>query len=340
MFGRRLCLRRALEVMLMNEQNTPPADQAARQDAIDINDFVYAATGARVRRLTLPDGEHWFPAADVATDLGYANTRQALIWHVPDDCKLSLRELAQGVYGVDALRKLAGHGLQKTMKMVNLQGLIRLTNGCTKRETEPFKRWITDVVVTVQREGSYSLEKAEVQPTAPDSPTAYAMPKQVADAIVGLEEHNLRLDEEWRAARDADLRFQEDTRAFQARTLGLLERMADALEERVGRVRSDVSASGAPREGVPLPATGESLLSLWRRRHLAITDDVWPVAALLAGALAAHGEARYRVETIAARTGLPQQQAVAALRLLLRHHCFHQRGVDQDGAQIYVLPGA
>ncbi|WP_405881205.1 hypothetical protein OG762_23025 [Streptomyces sp. NBC_01136] len=48
------------------------------QDAIDINDFVFAATGARVRRLTLVEGEHWFPAADVARNLGYANTRQAL----------------------------------------------------------------------------------------------------------------------------------------------------------------------------------------------------------------------------------------------------------------------
>lgn len=28
--------------------------------AIEISDFVYAATGARLRRLTAPDGEHWF----------------------------------------------------------------------------------------------------------------------------------------------------------------------------------------------------------------------------------------------------------------------------------------
>ncbi|MGW2831363.1 hypothetical protein [Streptomyces sp. NPDC001286] len=65
----------------MYEQNDTPQDPSAaqRQDAIDINDFVFAATGARVRRLTTPDGEHWFPAADVAMNLGYANTASTAV---------------------------------------------------------------------------------------------------------------------------------------------------------------------------------------------------------------------------------------------------------------------
>ncbi|WP_437114925.1 hypothetical protein [Streptomyces flaveolus] len=46
----------------MNEQDDTPSEQptGAKRDAIGINDFVFAATGARVRRLALPDGEHWF----------------------------------------------------------------------------------------------------------------------------------------------------------------------------------------------------------------------------------------------------------------------------------------
>lgn len=48
----------------------------------------------------------------------------------------------------------------------------------------------------MQREGSYTLEEAEVQPTEPGAPVAYAMPEQVADAIVRLEAHNLQLDEQ------------------------------------------------------------------------------------------------------------------------------------------------
>jgi prophage antirepressor-like protein len=172
------------------------------QDAIDVNDFVFAATGARVRRLTLADGEHWFPAADVAKDLGYTNTRQALLWHVAEDCQQSLEDLARSVYGVDASSKIAGHGLKKSMKMVNLQGLVRLVNGCTKPECEPFKAWVAEVVVTIQRDGCYELEPAPVQP-APGGGVAYVVPQQVADAIVRLEERNIRADEEF-AARAAE----------------------------------------------------------------------------------------------------------------------------------------
>ncbi|MFF2129475.1 Bro-N domain-containing protein [Streptomyces olivochromogenes] len=168
------------------------------QDAIDVNDFVFAATGARVRRLTLAEGEHWFPAADVAKDLGYTNTRQALLWHVAEDCQQSLEDLARSVYGADALSKIAGHGLKKSMKMVNLQGLIRLVNGCTKPECEPFKAWVAEVVVTIQRDGCYELEPAPVQP-APGGGVGYVVPQQVADAIVRLEERNIRADEEFAA---------------------------------------------------------------------------------------------------------------------------------------------
>ncbi|MFE4817819.1 Bro-N domain-containing protein [Streptomyces sp. NPDC056704] len=168
------------------------------QDAIDVDDFVFAATGARVRRLTPAEGEYWFPAADVAKDLGYANTRQALLWHVAEDCQQSLEDLARSVYGADALSKIAGHGLKKSMKMVNLQGLIRLVNGCTKPECEPFKAWVAEVVVTIQRDGCYELEPAPVQP-APGGGVAYVVPQQVADAIVRLEERNIRADEEFAA---------------------------------------------------------------------------------------------------------------------------------------------
>ncbi|MFM9451253.1 BRO-N domain-containing protein [Streptomyces europaeiscabiei] len=125
----------------MHEQNnTPPEEPTAHQDAIDINDFVFAATGARMRRLTTPDGEHWFVAADAATDLGYANTRQALIWHVAPDCTRRLEEIAQGVYAVDASRKLAAHRLQKSMKMVNLRGLIALVNVAPSPNALPSRR--------------------------------------------------------------------------------------------------------------------------------------------------------------------------------------------------------
>ncbi|WP_046920390.1 BRO-N domain-containing protein, partial [Streptomyces stelliscabiei] len=65
----------------MDEQrntHTPQAEPTAHRDAIDINDFVFAATGARVRRLTLPDGTYWFPAVDICRNLGFAHVGSAL----------------------------------------------------------------------------------------------------------------------------------------------------------------------------------------------------------------------------------------------------------------------
>lgn len=230
----------------MYEQNkNTPSDGSTveRQDAIDINDFVFAATGARMRRLTVPDGEHWFVAADVATNLGYANTRQALVMHVAADCQTPLDGLARSVCGADASHKIAGHGLKKSMKMVNLRGLISLVNGCTKPECGPFKAWVSEVIATVQRDGSYTLEPSPVRPS-PSGGTAYAMPQQVADAIVRLEERNIRADE-------LMVTLQEENNSLLRQIGHSLQDIAQSLRHpaanRPHHPPPEVDASAAPR---------------------------------------------------------------------------------------------
>ena len=321
----------------MYEQHMPPLDGAVRrQDAIEIGDFVYAATGARVRRIAMPDGRHWFPAVDVSRELGHSNPSEALRRHVP----ATMRSTLETLISREGWSLPAGQGFKRSMVMLSLNGLIRLVNGCVKRECEPFKNWITEVVVEVQREGSYSLDKAEIQPKESTAPTAYAMPAQVADAIVRLEEHNIRLDEEWLAQRHEDRRFQRELLAGQSEMLAQQREIVALL----GRIVGD-GVPPATGEADPLPPTASpvrgavSLLSLWERKQLAITKDVWPVAALMAGLLTADGEARVSTDGLVTRTGLPQHQVLAALRLMLRHGCFRQRGVDGAGAHVYVLPG-
>jgi prophage antirepressor-like protein len=219
---------RVLTVLSIDDHHGAPG-MTARKDAIDINDFVYAATGARVRRLTLPDGEHWFPAADVCRELGYVNTSEALRRHVPQH----MRIVAGTLISREGLRLSAGHGLRKSMVVVSLKGLIRLVNGCMKTECEPFKNWVIDVVIAVQRDGSYSLEKAEVQPTTPDAPPAYAMPQQVADAIVRLEERNLRIDEEAAAAQRLANRTRRETVTTMKALVVTQQKTANALNSLV-----------------------------------------------------------------------------------------------------------
>ncbi|MEU0675266.1 BRO family protein [Streptomyces sp. NPDC006172] len=339
----------------MYEHNdTPPDEPTARQDAIDINDFVFAATGARVRRLTTPEGEHWFVAADVATDLGYANTRQALGWHVAADCTKPLSEIAQGVYGVDTSSKLAAHRLQKSMKMVNLKGLIALVNGCTKPECGPFKAWVSEVVAAIQRDGSYALEPAAVQPAATGG-TAYVMPDQVADAIVRLEERNIRADEmmlafqaqrqglleerngllrENNGLRQESNGLRQESNGLRQESNGLLQEISHSLRDIADALRNPADG---PRSAVEPKVTAQELLAAWRAKNLVVTDDVHAVAACLAPALV-RGEARYRVEDIVRRTGLSQDRVLDCLRMLLKRGCVRQAGCASDGALVYVLP--
>ncbi|MGW0331633.1 BRO-N domain-containing protein [Streptomyces sp. NPDC003011] len=306
----------------MNEQNNTPPKQSAeqRQDAIDINDFVFAATGARMRRLTLPDGTHWFPAMDVAGNLGYANTRDAVHSMVSHHHATTLGDIARSVGQSDATRNMAGHGLRKTMRMVNLQGLVQLVNGCTKPEAQPFKTWVSDVIATLQREGSYSLEPSPVQP-APTGTTAYVMPEQVADALVRLEERNMRMDE--RLA------------AFAGERNDLLRQITHSLKD-IAEVLKHPAAGDSPAAPAP-KLTAQQLLATWKAKNLVVTEDVHAVAACLAPALV-RGEAGHRIEEIADRTGLTHDRVHDCLRMLLKRGCMRQAACTDDGAPVYVLP--
>ncbi|MFB6848175.1 BRO family protein [Streptomyces sp. NPDC056373] len=306
----------------MYEQNNTRPDPSAplRQDAIDINDFVFAATGARVRRLTTPDGEYWFPAVDVARNLGYANTRQALQLHVPEDWQKRLSEFARGVCTADTLGRLAAHRLQKSMRMVNLKGLVSLINSCTKPECEPFKAWVCEVIQTIQTDGSYALDPAPVQPS-PTGNTAYVMPRQVAEAIVRLEERNIRADELLVA-------FQEEKNDLLRQISRSQNMMAEALRDIARALRRTTDHSGPSADTGVIP---HQLLAMWRAKNLVVTEDVHAVAAYLAPALL-RGGASYRVEEIAARTGLSQDRVHDCLRMLLKRGCVRQAGCTSAGA--------
>ncbi|MFD5542269.1 BRO family protein [Streptomyces sp. NPDC127079] len=308
----------------MNEPNKQ-AKPAGRHEAIDVSDFVYAATGSRVRRLTMPDGTHWFPAVDVCKELGHTNSRQALADHVP----AAHRECLETVTGAYGLSVPAGREWRRDMNLIDLQGLILLVNACTKPACAPFKQWVAEVIETVQREGSYTLEEAEVQPTEPGAPIAYAMPEQVAEAIVRLEAHNLQLDEQLANGQRELIELQRSTLAVQQAMVRAMERIADRLDELVLERRKPYGPPVAPQ-------TTESVLAGWRRR-LSVTEDVWAVAVVIAPVLVEKGELREPLESIAARTGLTVHRVNECLRLLRKHACIHSRGGTEEGAPVYVL---
>ncbi|MET9777716.1 Bro-N domain-containing protein [Streptomyces sp. NPDC006367] len=343
-------------------------NSAERHEAIDISDFVYAATGARVRRLTMPDGSHWFPAVDVCKELGYTTTRKALLDHVPEEHRDNL----ETVTGSHCLSIPAGRSWRRDLQLIDLQGLILLVNACTKPACAPFKQWVAEVIETVQRDGSYTLDEAEVQPSVPGAPVAYAMPEQVAEAIVRLEAHNLQLDEELAdgqrtsialqrellsSQRDAldvqketldvqkaalavqreTLAVQRETLAVQQATLAVQQAMVRALERIADRFDTLVLRRHAPRSRVAALPTTESVLADWRQR-LSVTEDVWAVAVVIAPVLVEQGELRVPSASLSARTGLSARRVDECLRLLREHACIHVRDGAEDGAPVYVLP--
>ncbi|WP_234542373.1 BRO-N domain-containing protein [Streptomyces shenzhenensis] len=308
----------------MNEPDKK-AKPAGRHEAIDISDFVYAATGARVRRLTVPDGRRWFPAVDVCKELGYTTPGKALADHVPE----AHRECLETVTGGHGLSIPAGREWRRDLNLIDLQGLILLVQACTKPACAPFKQWVAEVIETVQREGSYTLEEAEVQPTEPGAPIAYAMPEQVAEAIVRLEAHNLQLDEQLANGQRESIELQKASLAVQQAMVHAMERIADRLDAPVLERRT-------PHGGPTALPTTESVLADWRRR-LSVTEDVWTVAVVIAPVLVEKGELREPLESIAGRTGLTVHRVNECLRLLRKHACIHSRGGTEDGAPVYVL---
>lgn len=332
----------------MREQDTPPDGAAQRDavDAIDINDFVYAATGARVRRLTTPDGEHWFPAVDVCAELGHSNSRKALKDHVPPGGSEVLETVTKR-YG---LAVPAGREWRRDLRVVNLHGLIRLVNACTLKGAEPFKKWITDVIVQVQQDGSYGLRAIDVPPGDDNRGTGYVLPDPVLAVIIRLEERNMRLDEEAAAARRAELSLHGETLAaireatdVQAASARSMASIAESMERLVGHITSadkpPLSSSPDPSRQDPSPGeplTAKTVLAAWRAR-LVITDDVWAVAVCIVPGLVECGEVRQSPESIASRTGLTVSRVRDCLRFLQKRQCVRQVGATRDGSPVYVL---
>ncbi|MGW3634460.1 BRO-N domain-containing protein [Streptomyces sp. NPDC005122] len=315
----------------MNEPSKRPSS-AEQHEAIDISDFVFAATGDRIRRLTMPDGNHWFPSVDVCKELGYTTPRKALLDHVPEQHRDNL----ETVTGGHGLSIPAGRTWRRDLQLIDLQGLILLVNACTKPSCAPFKLWVAEVIETVQREGSYSLEEAEVQPADPGAPIAYAMPEQVAEAIVRLEELNLRADEQHAVAQQESLTLQRTMVEMQRATLVTQQAIAQAMERIADRLDVLALDRPAPTAAFSANATAESVLADWRQR-LSVTSDVWAVAVVIVPVLVDEGELRQPLESIAARTGLSVQRVNDCLRMLRKHACIHSRGGGENGAPVYVL---
>lgn len=110
----------------------------------------------QVRTVTI-DGEPWFVAKDVATALGYSNTRDAIAKHVDDDDKNTV-----------VIRDGKGNPNQT---VINESGLYSLVLSSKLPTAKKFKHWITsEVLPAIRRHGAYMTpEKIEEALLNPDT---------------------------------------------------------------------------------------------------------------------------------------------------------------------------
>ncbi|MDH6625199.1 hypothetical protein M2271_003003 [Streptomyces sp. LBL] len=175
-----------------------------------------------------------------------------------------------------------------------------------------------------------------MQPADLRAPIAYAMPEQVAEAIVRLEAHNLRVDEELTVAQRESLAVQREMLEMQRATLATQQAIAQAVDRIATRLDVMTLDRPTPTADFSAQPTTESVLADWRQR-LSVTSDVWAVAVVIAPVLVEQGELRQPLDAIAARTGLSVHRVNECLRLLRKHACIHSRGGTEDGAPVYVL---
>ena len=105
--------------------------------------------GNEVRTVTIND-QPYFVGKDVATVLGYKNTKDALSKHVDDEDKQILR--SQNT----TLENIPNRGLQ----IINESGLYSLIIGSKLPQAKKFKRWVTsEVLPAIRKHGAYMTDE-------------------------------------------------------------------------------------------------------------------------------------------------------------------------------------
>lgn len=102
-------------------------------------------------RTMLVNGEPYFVGKDVASVLGYSNTRNAILQHVDSEDALK-----QGVPD--------SQGFTQQTTLINESGLYSLIFGSKLESAKSFKRWVTsEVLPAIRKTGSYNLPSYQIE---------------------------------------------------------------------------------------------------------------------------------------------------------------------------------
>lgn len=145
-----------------------------------------------VRTVTI-DNEPWFVGKDVATALGYSNTKDALISHVTEEDKRILQRseiatienhLPKEVFPVNFV---SGDIPNRGLTIINESGLYALIFGSKLESAKRFKHWVTsEVLPAIRKTGGYQMQ-------APQGKELLAL--AVLEAQKTIEEQTAQIEE-------------------------------------------------------------------------------------------------------------------------------------------------
>jgi len=93
----------------------------------------------------------WFNGKDIATILGYSNAKKAVMVHIDDEDKLTLKQLNQG-----GTQNGTPFNSQPNSVWINESGLYSLIFSSKLESAKKFKRWVTsEVLPSIRKKGQY-----------------------------------------------------------------------------------------------------------------------------------------------------------------------------------------
>lgn len=99
------------------------------------------------------DGEPWFVGKDVATALGYSNTRDALSRHIDNEDKTSV------------VIPDSGSNYKSKTTLINESGLYSLILSSKLPSAKEFKHWVTsEVLPSIRKNGAYIRNQENMTP--------------------------------------------------------------------------------------------------------------------------------------------------------------------------------
>lgn len=134
------------------------------------------------------NGEPWFVGKDVATALGYSNTKDALAKHVDEQDKTTTLNQGDGVAFRDPM------GREQRPTIINESGLYSLIFSSKLEGAQRFKRWVTsEVLPSIRKTGCYGTpDLSELSPELRCLIRLEQQQKQQAQELVRL---NQKLDQ-------------------------------------------------------------------------------------------------------------------------------------------------